>query len=74
MDALKNSYRASLESILGGWSAAIAGGMVVVLAAFAALLFASCPRNWCRRKTAAASTWPSTGQKARATTTSRASA
>jgi multidrug efflux pump len=45
MDALKNSYRASLESILGGWSAAIAGVMVVVLAAFAALLFVSLPKE-----------------------------
>ncbi len=45
MDALKNSYRASLESILGGWSAAIAGVMVVVLAAFAVLLFVSLPKE-----------------------------
>jgi multidrug efflux pump len=45
MDALKNSYRASLESILGGWSAAIAGVMVVVLAGFAALLFVSLPKE-----------------------------
>jgi multidrug efflux pump len=45
MDALRNSYRASLESILGGWSAAIAGGLVVLLAAFAALLFVSLPKE-----------------------------
>ncbi|MGH1559258.1 efflux RND transporter permease subunit [Caulobacter segnis] len=32
MDLLKASYRASLESILGGWPAAIAGVLVVVLA------------------------------------------
>ncbi|WP_297508030.1 efflux RND transporter permease subunit [uncultured Caulobacter sp.] len=45
MEALKNSYRASLEGILGGWSAAIAGGLVVILAAFAALLFVSLPKE-----------------------------
>jgi multidrug efflux pump len=45
MDALRASYRASLESILGGWSAAIAGGLVVLLAAFAALLFVSLPKE-----------------------------
>ncbi|RRN63683.1 efflux RND transporter permease subunit [Caulobacter sp. 602-1] len=45
MDALKNSYRASLESILGGWSAAIAGVMVLVLAGFAGLLFVSLPKE-----------------------------
>ena len=45
MDALKNSYRASLESILGGWSAALAGVLVVLLAGFAALLFFSLPKE-----------------------------
>lgn len=45
MDKLKNSYRASLESILGGWSAAIAGVLVVVLAAFAGLLFTVLPKE-----------------------------
>ena len=45
MDALRASYRASLEAILGGWSAAIAGGLVVVLAAFAFLLFSVLPKE-----------------------------
>ncbi|WP_299002910.1 efflux RND transporter permease subunit [uncultured Caulobacter sp.] len=45
MDALKNSYRASLEGILGGWSAALAGVLVVVLAGFAALLFTALPKE-----------------------------
>ena len=45
MGALSASYRASLESILGGWSAAISGVLVVLLAGFAALLFVSLPKE-----------------------------
>lgn len=45
MGALSASYRASLESILGGWSAAISGALVVLLAGFAALLFVSLPKE-----------------------------
>ena len=45
MGALKASYRASLEKILGGWSAAVAGVLVVLLAGFAALLFVALPKE-----------------------------
>ena len=45
MGALSASYRASLESILGGWSAAVSGALVVLLAGFAALLFVSLPKE-----------------------------
>ncbi|ATC32280.1 AcrB/AcrD/AcrF family protein [Caulobacter vibrioides] len=45
MGALSASYRASLEQILGGWSAAISGVLVVLLAGFAALLFVSLPKE-----------------------------
>jgi multidrug efflux pump len=45
MGALSASYRASLEQILGGWSAAISGALVVLLAGFAALLFVSLPKE-----------------------------
>ena len=45
MGALSTSYRASLSRILGGWSAAISGGLVLLLAGFAALLFVSLPKE-----------------------------
>ena len=45
MGALSASYRASLSQILGGWSAAISGGLVLLLAGFAALLFVSLPKE-----------------------------
>ncbi|WP_184718917.1 efflux RND transporter permease subunit [Caulobacter sp.] len=46
MDGLKNSYRASLEGILvGRWTAALAGVLVIGLAAFAGLMFATLPKE-----------------------------
>jgi multidrug efflux pump len=45
MGALSASYRASLEQILGGWSAAVSGALVLLLAGFAALLFVSLPKE-----------------------------
>ncbi len=46
MEGLKNSYRASLEGILAGrWTAALAGVLVVGLAAFAGLMFATLPKE-----------------------------
>lgn len=45
MGALSASYRASLEQILGGWSAAASGVLVVLLAGFAAVLFVSLPKE-----------------------------
>ncbi|MDR7231916.1 multidrug efflux pump [Caulobacter sp. BE264] len=45
MGALSASYRASLSQILGGWSAAISGALVLLLAGFAALLFVSLPKE-----------------------------
>ncbi len=45
MDVLKASYRHSLEGILGGWSAAIAGGLVLLLAVFAFVLFSVLPKE-----------------------------
>ncbi len=46
MGKLRDSYRASLESLLGGRAATFAaGGAVILLAGFAALLFVSLPKE-----------------------------
>jgi multidrug efflux pump len=46
MNAVTNSYKHSLEGLLGMRSASIAtGGLVIVLAAFAGLLFATLPKE-----------------------------
>ncbi|AYV47329.1 multidrug transporter AcrB [Caulobacter flavus] len=46
MDRLRDSYRASLESLLGVRAASFAaGGAVILLAGFAALLFVSLPKE-----------------------------
>jgi multidrug efflux pump len=74
MDALKNSYRASLESILGGWSAALAGVHGGGPGGLRLPAVRVLPKELVPPEDRGRVDVPSTGRKARATTTRSASA